>query len=54
MKTKHGTKNNTYAMITEIINEFKIKENKIPCLYLYDTLDNSHSIVQIDDNVNIY
>ena len=44
--------NNT--LITNIIDELKITENKVPCLYLYNTLDKSYTTVHIDNNTDVY
>lgn len=42
------------ALITYIMNELKISEKKVPCLYLYDICNKVDRVVSINNNANIY
>ena len=42
------------ALITDIIDELKITENKVPSLYLYNTLEKSYTTIHIDNNTDVY
>ena len=42
------------ALITDIIDELKITENKVPCLYLYNTLEKSYKTIHIGNNTDVY
>lgn len=47
---KHYSK----TLISDIINELKIDENKVPCLYLYDINNKLGRTVSINNSTNIY
>ena len=42
------------TLITDIIHELNIMENKVPCIYLYDTRNGLKRTVPINNNSNIY